>query len=100
MGKVEQISGVAGSYYVGSSIVLSGILFGAMLPFILAALTMISVGKAAAEIITAVRDQFKNHKNEHGFQLGQCIGLYAAMYEQHGKGNWTAPKEKEVVPRL
>merc|ERR1719331_1053736 len=35
-------------------------LFGAMLPYMFAALTMISVGKAAAEIIMEVRDQFHN----------------------------------------
>merc|ERR1719486_176341 len=40
--------------------VLSGMLFGAMLPYMFAALTMISVGKAAAEIIMEVRDQFHN----------------------------------------
>jgi inorganic pyrophosphatase len=59
---------------------------------------MISVGKAAAEIIQEVRDQFANHKNEHGFLLGDCIRLYTEMYEKHGEGNWKAPKEKEVVP--
>ena len=32
LGTVEQLGGVAGSYDVGSSIVLSRILFGAMLP--------------------------------------------------------------------
>merc|ERR1711871_1299994 len=40
--------------------VLSGMLFGAMLPYMFAALTMISVGKAAADIIMEVRDQFHN----------------------------------------
>ena len=35
-------------------------LAGAMLPYMFAALTMISVGKAAAEIIMEVRDQFHN----------------------------------------
>ena len=40
--------------------VLSGMLFGAMLPYIFAALTMISVGKSAAEIIFVVRDEFHN----------------------------------------
>jgi len=96
----EQV-GTAGStqsYDVGNSIVLSGVLTGAMLPYLFAALTMISVGKAAAEIIQEVRNQFMYHKNAQGFTLGQCIRLYTEMYEKHGEGNWKAPPEKEVVP--
>merc|ERR1712115_705672 len=38
--------------------VMSGILFGAMLPFLFAALTMLSVQKAAGSIIIEVRRQF------------------------------------------
>merc|ERR1719364_253454 len=38
--------------------VLSGILLGSMMPMLFAALTMISVGKPAAEIIIEVRKQF------------------------------------------
>jgi H(+)-translocating pyrophosphatase len=87
-----------GGYDVGNSIVLSGILVGGMLPYLFAALTMISVGKAAAEIIQEVREQFVSHKNAHGFTLGECIRLYAKMYEQHGEGNWKAPADKEVIP--
>ena len=89
---------VALSYDVADSIVLAGVLFGAMLPFLFAALTMISVGKAAAEIINEVRDQFLHHKNAHGFTLGSCIRLYTEKYEQLGHGNWKAPPDKEVVP--
>merc|ERR1719502_226957 len=55
------------SYDVGDAIVLAGVLSGAMLPYLFAALTMISVGKAAAEIINEVRSQFANLKNESGF---------------------------------
>jgi inorganic pyrophosphatase len=96
----EQVgtSGSTQSYDVGNSIVLSGVLTGAMLPYLFAALTMISVGKAAAEIIQEVRNQFMYHKNPHGFTLGQCIRLYTEMYEKHGEGNWKAPADKEVVP--
>jgi inorganic pyrophosphatase len=92
------ISVTTRDFDVGNPIVLAGVLFGAMLPYLFAALTMISVGKAAAEIITEVRHQFKTHKNEYGFLLGDCIRLYTEMYEKHGEGNWKAPKEKEVVP--
>ena len=93
-----QVDGLHRTFDVGEPIVLAGVLFGAMLPYLFAALTMISVGKAAAEIITEVREQFKSHKNAHGFTLGQCIRLYTEMYEKHGEGNWKAPVEKEVMP--
>jgi H(+)-translocating pyrophosphatase len=93
-----QVDGLQRTFDVGEPIVLAGVLFGAMLPYLFAALTMISVGKAAAEIITEVREQFKSHKNAYGFTLGQCIRLYTEMYEKHGEGNWKAPVEKEVMP--
>ena len=93
-----QVDGLHRTFDVGEPIVLAGVLFGAMLPYLFAALTMISVGKAAAEIITEVREQFKSHKNAYGFTLGQCIRLYTEMYEKHGEGNWKAPDEKEVMP--
>merc|ERR1719336_2011557 len=44
---------------VSDATVMSGCLFGAMLPYLFGALTMISVGKAAAEIINEVRRQFR-----------------------------------------
>lgn len=40
---------------------LSGLLIGAMLPFLFAALTMLSVGKAAEAIIFEVRRQFREY---------------------------------------
>jgi H(+)-translocating pyrophosphatase len=96
----EQIdkSGASLSYDVADSIVLAGVLTGAMLPYLFAALTMISVGKAAAEIINEVREQFKSHTNEQGFTLGQCIRLYKEKYDQFGEGNWKASAAQEVVP--
>eukprot|EP00746_Dinoflagellata_sp_MGD_P144063 gnl/MRDRNA2_/MRDRNA2_76829_c0_seq1.p1 gnl/MRDRNA2_/MRDRNA2_76829_c0~~gnl/MRDRNA2_/MRDRNA2_76829_c0_seq1.p1 ORF type:complete len:788 (-),score=164.80 gnl/MRDRNA2_/MRDRNA2_76829_c0_seq1:76-2439(-) len=45
---------------ISDATVMSGALFGAMLPYLFAALTMISVGKAAAEIIDEVRRQFRD----------------------------------------
>merc|ERR1719197_1528522 len=48
-----------------------GLLLGAMLPFIFAALTMLSVGKAAMAIIVEVRRQFKQKPwlvSEEGFE--------------------------------
>ena len=96
----EQIdkAGVTLSYDVADSIVLAGVLTGAMLPYLFAALTMISVGKAAAEIINEVREQFKSHKNASGFTLGQCIRLYKEKYDQFGEGNWKASVAQEVKP--
>ena len=85
-------------YDIGESIVLAGVLIGAMLPYLFAALTMISVGKVAAEIINEVREQFKSHKNNSGFTLGQCIRLYKEKYDQFGEGNWKAAPAQEVVP--
>jgi Na+/H+-translocating membrane pyrophosphatase len=69
-----------------------------MLPYLFAALTMISVGKAAAEIINEVRNQFKTHTNASGFTLGQCIRLYKEKYDQFGEGNWKASPAQEVNP--
>merc|ERR1719316_2436542 len=46
-------------FEVDNPTVLSGILLGSMMPMLFAALTMISVGKAAAEIIIEVRRQFE-----------------------------------------
>merc|ERR1719263_1842035 len=40
-------------------LVLSGVLFGAMLPFLFGALTMLSVRKAAGSIIVEVQKQFR-----------------------------------------
>jgi len=43
---------------IGDPIVLSGVIFGGMLPFLFAALSMLSVQKAAGAIIIEVRRQF------------------------------------------
>ena len=69
-------------------------LFGAMLPYMFAALTMISVGKAAAEIINEVRDQFHNRPDlvaaDGVTTLRDCI-IMASNGEP-------IPPEKDVVP--
>merc|ERR1712188_82377 len=43
---------------VSDSIVLAGIVFGSMLPFLFGALTMISVGLSAQDLMGNVREQF------------------------------------------
>lgn len=56
----ETQADIEGQIDMGDPIVFSGVIFGAMLPYLFAALTMISVRKAAASIIEEVRDQFHN----------------------------------------
>jgi len=56
---------------VSDSIVLAGIVFGAMLPFLFGALTMISVGLSAQDLMGNVRDQFKL-KRKSEFQMHNC----------------------------
>lgn len=51
-------SGLPDAVDIGDPVVLSGALIGAMLPFLFAALTMLSVQKAAGAIIIEVRRQF------------------------------------------
>jgi len=46
------------SLAVTDSVILSGVMFGAMLPYLFAALTMLSVRKSAGAIINEVRRQF------------------------------------------
>jgi len=46
-------------FSLANPLVLSGLLIGAMLPFLFAALTMLSVGKAATAIILEVRKQLQ-----------------------------------------
>jgi len=58
-------------FEVSEPILLAGVLVGAMLPYLFGALTMLSVGKAAAEMIEEVRRQFKELKNA---KTGQTLG--------------------------
>jgi len=87
-GKLEK-AGVL-NYSVKEPVVLSGLIFGAMLPYLFAALTMISVGKAAAEIIDEVRRQFREVTNAKGRTLRQAIEAASAGIE--------IKEEDDVVP--
>lgn len=69
------------TFDISSSTVMAGALFGAMLPYLFAALTMISVGKAAAEIIEEVRRQFR-----------EVPGLRACI-ERASRGEYIPPEE-------
>merc|ERR1712190_12532 len=62
-----------GVFEVSDPILLAGVLVGAMLPFLFAALTILSVGKAAAEMIEEVRRQFREVKNSKGTTLMEAI---------------------------
>jgi len=76
---------------VSDSVLLSGLLFGAMLPYLFSALTMISVGKAAAEIIEEVRRQFREQVNPNtGRTLREAIEIST-------RGE-TIPEDEDVVP--
>merc|ERR1719502_1416124 len=77
------------AYDVSDAVVLTGLLFGAMLPYLFAALTMISVGKAAAEIIEEVRRQFRE-LTKNGRTLREAI-------ERASRGE-TIPEEEDVEP--
>jgi inorganic pyrophosphatase len=72
-------------FEVDNPTVLSGILLGSMMPMLFAALTMISVGKAAAEIIVEVRRQFR-----------EVEGLYACI--KKATEGLAIPEEEDVLP--
>merc|ERR1719160_2079974 len=72
-------------FEVDNPAVLSGILLGSMMPMLFAALTMISVGKAAAEIIVEVRRQFR-----------EVPGLYACI--KKATEGLEIPEAEDVLP--
>jgi len=78
--------GAVGVTDVADPLVLGGLIFGAVLPFIFAALTMLSVRKAAGLIILEVRRQFQDNPNLRnadyepptealGPDYGKCIAI-------------------------
>jgi len=91
--RVLPTTGMGMNFAVDDPIVLSGVLLGAMMPMLFAALTMISVGKAAAEIIIEVRTQF--HGDPKTGQ-GAVPGLYACI--QKASQDIPIPEDEEVLP--
>jgi len=67
------LEGVPMLFEVSEPMLLAGVIVGAMLPYLFAALTMLSVGKAAAEMIEEVRRQFREVKNKKGRTLMEAI---------------------------
>jgi len=62
-------------FEVSDPVLLASVLVGAMLPYLFGALTMLSVGKAAAEMIGEVRHQFRTITNANGRTLLEAIKL-------------------------
>jgi len=99
---------------ISSPIVLSGVLIGATLPFIFAALTMLSVGKSAEAIIFVVRDEFQRYpmlkthlQNEESTEAGftgpptypedQNVARDGAHHGKHKKGDTIVPDYERCV---
>ncbi|KAH8049023.1 hydrogen-translocating pyrophosphatase [Aureococcus anophagefferens] len=90
----EQAGLVDADLAITDPYVLSGALFGAMLPYMFAALTMISVGKAAAEIINEVRHQF-HHRPDLVAADGKTTLLDCIVMASNGQA---IPPEMDVMP--
>jgi len=86
----DQIDLPEGAFDVCDPIVLTGVLMGAMLPYLFGALTMLSVGKAAGEIIKEVRRQFREVRNASGFTLMDAI--------RRASEGESIPPEEDVKP--
>ena len=80
--KIQEVSGSQSldlTFDLTDPIVLSGLFIGACLPFVFAALTMQSVGRAAQSIVKEVRRQFREIKGLIGGNADpdyeKCVGL-------------------------
>ena len=81
--KVQEVAGAAGksvdlTFDITNPTVLVGLLIGACLPFVFAALTMESVGKAAQSVVVEVRRQFKEIA---GLMEGKAEADYASCVD-------------------
>jgi len=99
---------------IASPLVLSGVLIGATLPFVFAALTMLSVGKSAEAIIFVVRDEFQKYPmlkthllndeaKEAGFtgppvyQEDQSVAKDGAHHGKHKAGETIVPDYERCI---
>ncbi|MEO0775495.1 MAG: V-type H(+)-translocating pyrophosphatase, partial [Bacteroidota bacterium] len=73
---------------IANPIVMAGLLLGGMLPFLFSALSMNAVGRAAMDMITEVRRQFKN--------IPELKAALAVMNKNEGKefADWSAADQK------
>jgi len=69
-------------------IIFSGLLLGAMIPYLFCALTMKAVGSAAEDMVQAVRDEFNANKERYHDpsyepDINKCIGIatYSSLTE-------------------
>lgn len=81
--KIKSVAAQSGgevveSFNIMNPVVLVGLFIGACLPFVFAALTMDSVGKAAQSIVVEVRRQFKSIK---GLMDGKAEPDYASCVD-------------------
>merc|ERR1740115_490514 len=82
---------------VSDSIVLAGIVFGAMLPFLFGALTMISVGLSAQDLMGNVRSQFIL-KRESEYQMnGRKLSEISAFENNDLKGSVHPSDDQSVI---
>ena len=81
--KIKSVAAKAGetiveTFNIMDPLVLVGLFIGACLPFVFAALTMDSVGKAAQSVVVEVRRQFKEIK---GLMTGEADPDYASCVD-------------------
>ncbi len=81
--KIKSVAAKAGetiveTFNIMDPLVLVGLFIGACLPFVFAALTMDSVGKAAQSVVVEVRRQFKEIK---GLMAGEADPDYASCVD-------------------
>merc|ERR1712070_1101029 len=74
---------------VNDSIVLAGIVFGSMLPFLFGALTMISVGLSAQDLMGNVRDQFMKKREVEYKMNGKSLSEITKNDSDVQKILWT-----------
>ncbi len=77
--EIKEVGGEVASFDLMNPTVLIGLFIGACLPFVFAALTMESVGKAAQSVVVEVRRQFKEIKGlmteEADPDYASCVDL-------------------------
>jgi inorganic pyrophosphatase len=94
--KTAAFPGVSGVVEITDAVVLSGALFGSMLPFLFAALTMLSVRKAAGAIIMEVRRQFADVNAEGKSKI--MVGEKAADHNKCIEISTKSSVEEMILP--
>merc|ERR1712188_56645 len=99
----EGVVDIALNTNVSDGVVLAGIVFGSMLPFLFGALTMLSVGLSAQDLMLNVREQFAEKRKEENateaaglIPAGMDKETYFSSREWKEKRSWR-PKSEECV---